>query len=37
MVLTEAMWLLHFLGLAWGVGGATVAAILMAKADKDPQ
>lgn len=37
MVLSEAMWLLHFLGLAWGVGGATVAAILMAKADRNPE
>jgi len=37
MVLLEAVWLLHFIGIAWGVGGATVAAILMAKADKDPQ
>ncbi len=37
MVLVEAMWLLHFLGLAWGVGGTTVAAILMAKADKNPE
>lgn len=37
MVLPEAMWLMHFLGLAWGVGGATVAAILMAKADRNPE
>lgn len=37
MVLLEAMWLLHFLGLVWGVGGATVAAILMAKADRNPE
>ena len=26
---------LHFVGLAWGVGGATVASIISAKADKD--
>lgn len=37
MVLLEAMWLLHFLGIAWGVGGATVAAILMAKSGKNPE
>ena len=26
---------LHFVGLAWGVGGATIASIISAKADKD--
>lgn len=37
MVLLEAMWLLHFIGISWGVGGATVAAILMMKSDKNPE
>ncbi len=37
MALLEAMWLLHFIGIAWGVGGATISAILMAKADKNPE
>lgn len=31
------MKLLHFIGLAWGVGGATVAAILMRRSEKDPE
>ena len=37
MVLLEAANLLHFIGIAWGVGGATVAAILMARSDKHPE
>jgi ABC-type nickel/cobalt efflux system permease component RcnA len=37
MVLLESVFLLHNLGIAWGVGGATISAILMARADKNPE
>lgn len=37
MVLLELFNLLHFIGLAWGVGGATVAAIISRKAEKNPE
>ena len=37
MVLLESMFLLHDIGIAWGVGGATISTILMAKADKNPE
>jgi hypothetical protein len=37
MVLLETMNFLHFLGTAWGVGGATLAAILSAKLKKPSQ
>lgn len=34
-MILEIFRFLHFVGLAWGVGGATVASIISAKADKD--
>lgn len=33
----QLMRLLHHIGIAWGAGGATIAAILRIKAEKDPQ
>lgn len=35
MALLEIFNFLHFLGLAFGLGGATIATIIMAKAGKD--
>src|SRR3989344_7034089 len=35
MVLLELFNFLHFLGLAYGLGGATLAAIISRKADRD--
>lgn len=35
MVLLETLNLLHMIGIAWGVGGSTIGAILLAKAGKD--
>lgn len=35
MVLLEIFNFIHFLGLAFGLGGATIAAIISAKAEKD--
>lgn len=37
MVLLEIMQLLHDLGIAWGVGGATIASIIMIKSGKNPE
>ena len=37
MVAYEIFDFLHFLGLAFGLGGATIATIISAKADKDKQ
>ena len=37
MVWLELFNLLHFIGLAWGVGGATAAAIISAKSEKNPE
>ena len=37
MVLLEAAQLLHLVGIAWGVGGATIAAMVMMKAEKNPE
>ena len=35
MGVQELMYILHYIGIAWGVGGATFATILNAKAGKD--
>lgn len=37
MNLLQIMQLLHAIGEAWGVGGATVNAILMLKSEKNPE
>ena len=37
MAWLEIFSLLHFVGLAWGLGGATAAAIISAKAEKNPE
>ncbi|MBI2046631.1 DUF2269 family protein [Candidatus Pacearchaeota archaeon] len=37
MAWLEIFSLLHFIGLAWGLGGATAAAIISAKAEKNPE
>lgn len=37
MALLELFNFLHFIGLAWGLGGATAAAIISAKAEKNPE
>lgn len=37
MVLLEIFNFAHFVGLAWGVGGSTIAAIISAKADQHPE
>jgi len=36
-MLLEISNFLHFIGLAWGVGGATAAAIISMKAEKNPE
>ncbi|MDO8647997.1 MAG: DUF2269 family protein [Candidatus Diapherotrites archaeon] len=36
-MLLEIFNFLHFIGLAWGVGGATAAAIISMKAEKNPE
>lgn len=35
MALLQIINLLHLMGISWGVGGATIAAIIMIKAGKD--
>lgn len=37
MGLLEITQLLHNIGIAWGVGGATIALILMIKSEKNPE
>src|SRR3989344_7592104 len=37
MAWLEIFSILHFIGIAWGVGGATAAAVISAKSDKDPE
>ncbi len=37
MAFLELFSFLHFVGLAWGVGGATIGAIIFAKSEKNPE
>ena len=37
MVWLELFNLLHFVGIAWGLGGATAAAVISAKSERNPE
>ena len=37
MLLLDLFNFLHFVGLAFGLGGATIAVIISRKAEKDPE
>ena len=36
-MIIEIAWFLHYVGIAFGVGGATIASFILAKSAKDPE